>query len=243
MYAQAYQPVEPTEAKPDPPTEFRKVAEEYNALHPDINIDFITSVPGDEYDTWLKTKLSAGMAPDIVWAQNSYLTGGTYPKGSMVDLRPYMDSRANPYVEGNTKWNDLFYDSLQVQLYDTNGELWQVNGDYVATAVVYNTDMYADAGITELPTNWTEFMDASQKLLDKGYIPWAFPFGNDTDSMDRITWLSRLFYTNYYGNDFEKMAVMGAQTSLSPLEVAIAFKNGIYDVTDPKYLHFWQFMK
>lgn len=243
MYAQAYQPVEPTEAKPDPPTALRDAAEAYQKLHPDITINFITSVPGDDYDAWLKTKLSAGMAPDIVWAQNSNLTGGTYPKGAMIDIKPYMDESPNPYVEGNTKWGDLFYDNLLSQLYDTNGELWQINGDFVATAVVYNADMYKEAGIEKLPTNWTEFMDASEKLLDKGYIPWAFSFGNDADSMDRITWFSRLFYTNYYGEQFEEMAVLGSKTSLTPIEVAIAFKNGIYDVRDPKYLHFWQFLK
>lgn len=243
FYAQAYQPVEPTEAKPNPPTAFRTVAEAYQALHPDIKIDFITSVPGDDYNTWLKTKLSAGMAPDVVWAQNSNLTGETFPKGSMVDLRSYMDSRPNPYVEGNTVWNDLFHQSLQDQLYDSNGELWQVNGDFVATAVVYNMDMFAEAGITEIPENWTEFIEVCKKLQEKGHTPWAFPLGNDADSMDKVTWLGRLFYTNYYGEDFDKLAVMGSETSLTPLEVAIAFKNGTYDVRDPKYLHFWQFLK
>lgn len=243
MFAQAYQPVDPTEANPNPPTEFRTVAEAYQALHPDITIDFITSVPGEDYETWLKTKLSAGMAPDIVWVQNSSLTGGTFPKGSMVDISSFMSDRANPYVDGNEKWSDMFHDNLQSQLYDTNGELWQINADFVATAVVYNMDMFEEAGISDLPENWTEFIDACQKLQDKGYTPWAFPFGNDADSMDRITWLSRLFYTNYYGEEFENMAVMGSETSLTPIEVAIAFKNGIYDVRDPKYLHFWQFLK
>ena len=35
----------------------------------------------------------------------------------------------------------------------------------------YNKDLFADAGITSVPTNWEEFLDASQKLLDNGTIP------------------------------------------------------------------------
>lgn len=43
----------------------------------------------------------------------------------------------------------------------------QVGGIY------YNKDIFADCGITELPSTWTEFMDACQIMKDKGYEPLA----------------------------------------------------------------------
>jgi len=243
FYAQAYQPGEPTESNPEPPVELRRLAEEWQAMHPGIDIDFITAPDGD-YEMWLMTQLSGGQAPDIVWAQNAHLRGGsTFPVGSFTNLRPFMDERPNHYVDGNAAWTDLFHDSILQQLYDSNGELWQLNGDFVATAVVFNQAMFESAGITDVPLNWTEYIEVSEKLQEAGHTPWAFPFSNDGGALDRFTWLARLFYTNYYGPQFEEMAVLGSETALSPAEVALAFVNGIYDVNDPMYLSWWQFIK
>lgn len=44
VYAQAYQPIEPTEENPNPPTALKEVAAAYEELHPNINIDFKTTV-------------------------------------------------------------------------------------------------------------------------------------------------------------------------------------------------------
>ena len=35
----------------------------------------------------------------------------------------------------------------------------------------YNVDLFEDAGVTEAPATWEAFMEACQKLKDKGYIP------------------------------------------------------------------------
>lgn len=53
----------------------------------------------------------------------------------------------------------------------TTGELnlmtFQCNTEYF----FYNKQMFADAGITEMPGNFDEFLNDCQKLLDKGYTP------------------------------------------------------------------------
>lgn len=243
VYAQAYQPIEPTEENPNPPTALKEVAAAYEELHPNINIDFKTTVAGDDYITWLKTKMSAGEAPDIVWSQNTDLKGGTYPKGSMVDLAPIFETYANTYIDGNTKWIDTFTPSIYEQLPDENGAVWQLNADYVATAVVYNKDMFEAAGITELPETWDEFNEVCAKLKDTGVIPYSYSMSNKYESSDRMSWWARVFYSNYYADDFAEMAVQGSQTSLTPVEIAVAFKKGIYDVNDPKYLGWWEYIK
>ncbi|MFV0503393.1 MAG: ABC transporter substrate-binding protein [Lachnospirales bacterium] len=243
VYAQAYQPVEPTEENPNPPTALKSIAKKYEELHPEINIDFLTTVTGDDYITWLKTKMSAGEAPDVVWAQGTDLKGGTYPKGSMIDLAPIFEEYPNTYIGGNEKWIDTFTPSIYEQLPDENGSVWQLNADYVATAVVYNKEMFAKADITNLPTTWEEFNVVCDKLMATGIIPYSYSMSNKYESSDRMSWLARLFYSNYYADEFQEMAVQGSEISLTPIEIAVAFKNGLYDVKDPKYLGWWEYMK
>lgn len=38
-------------------------------------------------------------------------------------------------------------------------------------AVFYNPDIFAEAGVTELPTTWEQFLDVCQKIKDAGYAP------------------------------------------------------------------------
>lgn len=242
MYAQGYHPVEPTQTNPNPPTKIKEIAQKYAELHPDIEIEFIPSLEGQDYNAWLKTKISGGMAPDIFWAQWMDLNGQTFPMGCAVDMNQYLD-KPNPYVPDNEKWSDLFYPNIQKQIADVNGEHWNIDGDYVATAVVYNKELFAKAGIDKDPANWTEFIEAGKKLLDAGITPLAFPFGNNSDSQDRMTWISRLFFTNFYSADFEELAVEGSTASLNAVETLAAFKNGVFGPKDPRWLGWWETVK
>lgn len=242
MFAQAYHPVEPTKTNPNPPTQIKAIAKKYTELHPGIEIEFIPSLEGQDYNAWLKTKIAGGMAPDIFWAQWMDLNGGVFPKGSCIDMNEYL-SKPNPYYPEAAAWSDMFYPFVQGQIAGANGEHWNIDGDYVATAVIYNKALFAKAGIDKEPSNWSEFTEANKKLLAAGITPWAFGFGNNGDSRDRMTWLSRLFYTNFYSADFEKLAVAGSTTSLNDLEACVAFKKGLFGPKDPRWLGWWDIIK
>ncbi len=242
MYAQAYHPVEPTESNPNPPTMLKTIAQKYTELNPGIEIEFIPSLEGQDYLAWLKTKIAGGMAPDIFWAQWADLNGGTIPKGSVVGLNKYLEM-PNHYVEGNDRWADLFYPNVMEQIKAPDGQHYNIDGDYVATAVVYNKELFNKAGIDKTASNWTEFTQINKKLLDAGITPWAFAFGNDGGSKDRMTWLSRLFFTNYYADIFDELAVEGSTTSLSIMETVVAFKKGIFGPDNPKWLGWWKTIK
>jgi ABC-type glycerol-3-phosphate transport system substrate-binding protein len=240
FYAQAYSPVEPTETNPNPPTAFKEVAQKWMALNPGIEIEFFLDL--GEQANWLRTKMAGGQAPDIFWAQYYELNSGQYPAGSFVPLTSYLE-RPNKYVSGNSRWLDLFPDSLIQSVRAPNGDINLIDGDYVATQVIYNARMFREAGIDFEITNWSDYTRACELLKAKGITPWQYNFGSG--GADYTTWLSRLMGTNLYYDDLPELAVTsGADAlSLSPLEVALGVKNGYFSSADPRFQAWWPALK
>lgn len=248
MYAQAYTP-DPngkTEDKPYALTAFREVADAWQELHPGITITFLDQVSsGQDYSTWLKTKIAGGQAPDIIWQHAANINTGILPYGSTIDLTEYLQ-RPNKYVEGNAKWADMFPASVLALDASATGAQPVINADYVATAVYYNTELFAKAGI-EVPdgfVNWEQYCDICEKLKAAGITPWAFSFGNNESDTAYVNWFTRLFNTNFYYGDFANLAVIDTEkSSLNTSEVYLGFKNGYFGVDNPKWLAWWELMK
>ena len=48
---------------------------------------------------------------------------------------------------------------------------WPWSYQMKGNGFLYNKALFRQAGIDSVPTNWTEFLDACQKLLDAGITP------------------------------------------------------------------------
>jgi raffinose/stachyose/melibiose transport system substrate-binding protein len=74
-------------------------------------------------------------------------------------------------------------------------------------------------------------------LKTSGVIPWVNGIKSD--------WYNWLFGTNLYYNDFNNLAVISGPEALalSPLEVAIAVKNGYFSDRDPRWTIWWDNLK
>jgi len=245
MYAQALTPKEATETSRGL-SAFRQVADEWEALHPGITIEFLDEVTaGTDYQTWLKTKMAGGQAPDIFWQHASNINGGAIPAGANIDLGEALQ-RPNKYVEGNEHWIDMFPDSVNSANAGPNGEQPVINADYVGTAVYYNTELFEKAGI-ETPgseVTWAQYCEICEQLKAAGITPWAFSFGNNESDTAYVNWFTRLFNTNFYYNDFPALAVTNPdKATLTSAEVMVAFKNGYFGVDNEKWLAWWPLMK
>ena len=69
---------------------------------------------------------------------------------------------------------DGWYDTFNAGYFDSLKYEDQIVGlpiEGAGACVFYNKDIFAAAGVEELPSNWEEFKDVCQKLKDAGYTP------------------------------------------------------------------------
>lgn len=148
---------------------FRIVADEYEALHPDVSIQFqqIASLGGEE--EWIKTQLLGGIAPEIV-SINTEMVWPDVDKGWWVSLEPYLQ-QANPYIPEATTWWDAFLNQpLSRAKRAPDGKMYCIPLDLVETGLIYNKDIFRKVGV-DVPHSWAEFLDIQRRLADAGYIP------------------------------------------------------------------------
>jgi raffinose/stachyose/melibiose transport system substrate-binding protein len=237
MYAQAYTPIEPTANTPNPPRYLNRIVAEYEALHPNIRINLIPPLaPGSDYITWVRTQAAGAQLPDIVWLQAGQVND-QLPRGMFHPLTNYFDE-PNPYVPegqpGHDRWFDGFEGFVMEFVQAGDGNWYQVNGDYVGTAIFYNKDMFAEAGLDpdNPPQTWSEFMDAHQALRDAGMQAFAFPLG---PSAFIWSWWHRVGATQFYGDQFDEMNVDDQEFRLSLYARARNYAVGNWEPQDPRY--------
>ena len=150
---------------------YQTVADAYKDEHPNVDIEWYRFPAGSSTDEWLLARMTAQDSPDIYWSNTENL----WPhlnKGWALDFTEYMN-QPNPYVSGNERWVDQFQDVAVFSQTGPDGKLYGVNMDGAGVLTVYNKDAFAEAGITEEPVTWGDYLTAWQKLLDAGYIPFG----------------------------------------------------------------------
>ena len=142
-------------------------------------------LPSDNAHTWMITQFAAGTIPEIlktrrVWAWEDYT------KGLIHDLGPYLENE-NPYMPGQ-KWKDTFTPNVFRQTIDpANNVSSCVPFQVVTGKIIYNKDLFAQAGVVNEPQTWQEYMDACKKLEEAGIVP--FGFANSKMSDNDFHWL------------------------------------------------------
>ncbi|MCX6043787.1 MAG: extracellular solute-binding protein [Chloroflexi bacterium] len=245
FYAQSYTPIQPTSNTPNPPHYLNRIIAEYQKLHPDIKITLIPPLaPGNDYITWVRTQAAGQQLPDIVWLQAGQVNE-QLPKGMFEPLTQKLQE-PNPYIAagkpGHDKWFDAFAGFVMEFVQATDGNWYQVNGDYVGTAIFYNKDMFTKAGIDPAnpPKTWTEFINAQKALKAANLGAFAFPMG---PSAFIWSWWHRVGATQFYGDQLDKMNVDKNQFRLSAYDMARNYGIGTWKATDPRYQETFRILK
>ncbi|WP_207592327.1 extracellular solute-binding protein [Halomontanus rarus] len=138
---------------------FEAMVEDFNEQSDNVAVE-VTRVPWDEYYDQLFTAMTADEAPDIAFSHSSQIV-------PFLDNLTPLDDYVNydPYVE-------QIVDSVE---YD--GQHYGAPLDTHMAAVYYNKEIYEEAGLDpeEPPTNWEEFAEANDAIVDAGY--YAFDYG------------------------------------------------------------------
>ncbi|MGW9022535.1 ABC transporter substrate-binding protein [Leucobacter chromiiresistens] len=161
---------------------FLDIAEEYQKLHPDVEIEFIQETDQSVKDK-TKTLTASGALPDIyftwagTWAQN-FVEGGL--AADLTDV-----------IAPDTEWGATFGEA-SLDAFKFGDQYYGVplynNGKFMG----YNTAAFAEAGV-EVPTTFEELIDTCGPLRDAGYEPIAF--GNK-DGWPALHYLQQLFGYN-----------------------------------------------
>jgi len=142
--------------------QFKKFADEFHKLHPNITIEF-QNVPAERATDKLTTQIAGGTAPDTAYIDSSAIE--TFAsKAALLNLDGFVAGSKNvdlnDYVEG-------FLKTAQFE-----GSTFALPFDGETTGLFYRTDMFQAAGIDKPPATWDEFAADAKKLTnpaDKQY--------------------------------------------------------------------------
>jgi len=143
----------------------KSLVDAYHAAHPNVTIDII-SQPADNYFALLKAASISKTGPDILtmWTGLFALQN----QGFLEPLNQYISPDVLKTFKG-IDWcsKDLSLDKGAICVPLDNQSY---NG-------FYNKKLFAQAGITTLPTTWDELYAACEKLKKAGILPFAYGTG------------------------------------------------------------------
>ena len=128
--------------------------ESFKNLYPDIKIEYEDRNTGGlaEYKDLVFTRLLEGTAPDVILVHASW----------MPELLPYLKG-AHDTAFTVADFNKDYYSAVsKVCVYGT--AVACVAPSFDDLALVYNKDMFLQAGITTLPATWEDFRSYAKKL-------------------------------------------------------------------------------
>ncbi|MCA0756185.1 ABC transporter substrate-binding protein [Paenibacillus sp. N4] len=133
-----------------------KMAEEYEK-ETGVKVDIETHGGGEDYSALLKAELAAGEEPEI------------FNSSGWAGFDPYVDRATDLSGEA---WAKDLVEASKAQI-TRDGKLLGMPMNLEAYGFTYNKDLFAEAGITELPQTLDELEAAAKKLKDAGIIPFA----------------------------------------------------------------------
>ncbi|KWX78337.1 ABC transporter substrate-binding protein [Paenibacillus jilunlii] len=151
--------------------EYDEYVKRFNEKYPNIKVEFEASQT--DYNQQAKVRMASGELPDVMFIP-------TIPNS---DLPKYFASLDDLGLNDQITFKDF-------KSYE--GKLYGITTGNSTSGIVYNKKAFADAGITEVPKTWDEFLAASEKLKAKGIIPLAsnfkdkWPLNNWVYDMPRI---------------------------------------------------------
>ena len=191
--------------------EMRAALDQFQDENPGITVELQTIAWGESRAQFLR-EAAVGEGPDVVhiafvWPRDMGAAGALLPLNNFLETQP---------IQGG--FDDFIATELSV---GPDGNIYGVPWTTDTWAMVYRTDLLAEAGIADLPRTWEELRDASRTVSEKtGKIGFGFPGGSASSN---TIW----FLANYYWWSNGKALVVeadggGFETGITADEVAEA---------------------
>ena len=141
---------------------YKEVLDRYNETYDgQYHVTAITTNL-EEYDGKLNALVAAGQTPDMFICNPGPNMDVYVNAGVAADLTDILTNQ-------EADWYSSFTDGIFERMtYD--GKIMAVPTNFAAALCFYNTEIFDAAGV-EVPTTYTELLDACQKVKDAGYTP------------------------------------------------------------------------
>jgi multiple sugar transport system substrate-binding protein len=171
-------------------TEVKKLIDEYNSSQSKIQVNAQYAASSDQFDPKLLNALKNGTGPNMVLGDSTpQQSGEVVATGKVLPLENYLSS------------GSITKDSFTKGMLSTgtfNGKIYTLATDIGDYAVIYNKQMFKDAGIEKTPTTWAEFA-ADAKKMTKGTTQYGAYLPIGTGEWPVFTWQAMLWSA---GGDF-----------------------------------------
>ena len=137
---------------------YTRVAEEFEAANPDIDVELVYTPGQNDYQTKIATDFAGGNPPDVFLI--NYRRYGQYAaRGALEPLGPRLDASATLNEE------DFYAPPMEAFRY-RGGDLSCIPQNVSSLVVYYNQDLFAQAGVDEPEAGWTwdQFAAAAEAL-------------------------------------------------------------------------------
>ncbi len=209
---------------------WQKLADEYTALHPNVTIE-ITVLENEAFKTKLTTVMQSGSGiPDIFQSWGGGVMNDYATAGLLKDITPDLNA-------DNNAWRSTFAQGA-LGVYAFKGENYGVPWDMGMIGWYYNKALFAKAGITAVPTTWTELLDDVKALKAAGITPIAVGEGDKWPGMHMWAYLvtrlgGQANFQNAYlrTGSFTDAPFVQAGEKLNELIALKPFQNGFLGAT------------
>lgn len=164
----------------------------YEKKNPNVHIK-IEAIQNEDMDGKLQTALQdPDSAPDVFLARGGQKLRDVVEAGQAMDLTDKISDTVKTQMK-----TALAADTI-------DGKVYGVPQSVLPGGIWYSKDLFAKAGITEVPTTWSEFATAVQKLKDAGITPIAV---GGKDAWPAAHWWYWFALRECSADTFEKSAV------------------------------------
>lgn len=133
-----------------------RVSAEWNQQHPEVQIKVEPVPSGQSSEEVILAAVASGTTPDIY--------ANVFP-GAMQDL---LDARGVVQLDAYPEFFEVMHERMIPELLDqyrsSDGHFYQVPWKSNPIMVLYNTRMLREAGVSSLPTTYSEFLSAAARV-------------------------------------------------------------------------------
>ncbi len=157
--------------------DWEKLIAEFNKTYPKVEVKL--QIEGwDDFSQKVQARIQADDLPDI-------LNDNAFASSAEASLLYPMDEVLSPETLANIE------PALLANGKGADGKQWAVPDIASSRMMVYNTDLFAKAGIAEPPKTWAELEEAAKKLvaLGDGVKAYGLPLGSEEAQVESSLWL------------------------------------------------------